>query len=345
MSTGEQNPDMLKEYQSFAEQVQTLLRSETKWQATYAGYAAKLLKKRGEMTQKRKTLDAQRELDPLYCYTSIGAIKGDRDFDFDLRYLGQSVGKVTVENGVPLLTVDKEIQTSQRDFGYNVGKIDKEAWMTGERAQAFKAYYKSLAEQTGIRPRQPEHMVESALFTELEKKKGDTKALKGIQPITCVDDVRLHMKTALAASGAIPKLSGQGGEIDIFCRRSKGNRSRLTVIEVKDENKSDEPFHVVIKQAIAYAVFIRELAHSQSGRDWMDLWRLGNQPWEKGFTVNAVAAMPKGTTSQFPFAGMKLELKGEKTGDATDRIELHYIAFLGGAQPRDGQDVRFETSL
>ena len=42
---------------------------------------------------------------------------------------------------------------------------------------------------------------------------------------------------------------------------------------------------------------------------------------------------------------MKLELAGENPGDAMDRIELHYIAFLGEARPRDGQDVRFETSL
>ena len=56
---------------------------------------------------------------------------------------------------------------------------------------------------------------------------------------------------------------------------------------------------------------------------------------------NAVAAMPKGATS----AGMKLELRGEKLGDATDWIELHYIAFLGEDQPRDGQDARFEPSL
>ena len=35
-------------------------------------------------------------------------IKGNKDFDFDLCYLGQSVGTIKVENGVPLLTVDEE---------------------------------------------------------------------------------------------------------------------------------------------------------------------------------------------------------------------------------------------
>lgn len=349
MSTGEYSSDMLKEYQSFAEQVQKLLRSDTQWQSTYAGYARKLLENEDQMTIKRKTLGSQKALEPLCCYTSIGAIKGDRDFDFDLRFLGQSVGTIKVKNGIPLLTVSTEkAETSRSYFGCDVGAISSEDWNTGERAAAFKAYYRALAKQTDRFPRQKEHMVESALFTELGKEQGATKSLKGIQPITCVDGVRLHMKTALSASKSIwkePALSTEGGEIDIFCRRRSGNRSRLTVIEVKDKNESGETFHLAIKQAIAYAVFIRELARSQSGLDWMKLWGLENQPWEKGFTINAVAAMPKGATSQFPFAGMKLELRGEKPEDAMDWIELHYIAFLGEDQPRDGQDVRFETSL
>ena len=125
--------------------------------------------------------------------------------------------------------------------------------------------------------------------------------------------------------------------------RYKGNRSRLTVIEVKDENNTDETFIYAIKQAIAYAVFIRELARSESGRDWMKLWGMENQPWEKGFTINAVAAMPKrGEEDDFSFAGTKLKLEG---GGATDYIELHYIAFRGSDKPRDGQDFDFDTSL
>ncbi len=152
------------------------------------------------------------------------------------------------------------------------------------------------------------------------------------------------MKTALKAGGASHDIceaavSGAGGEIDIFCRRKAGNRSRLTVIEVKDENLSSETFHLAIKQAIAYAVFIRELARSESGRDWMELWGMGNQPWEKeGFTINAAVAMPKGETTDFSFTGHTLAL-------GQDRIELHYLAFLGIDKPRDGQVIQFETSL
>lgn len=65
---------------------------------------------------------------------------------------------------------------------------------------------------------------------------------------------------------------------------------------------------------------------------------------KEGFTINAVAAMPKGTTTEFPFAGMVLELEDEQH-KMKDYIELHYLAFLGEDQPRDGQDVLFKTSL
>lgn len=352
MTADRHDSDMLKEYQSFAEQVQDLLRSDTQWQDTYAGYAEALMKNKDKMAEKRVALKENEDhLAPLCCYTTIGAVRDGKDFDFDLRFLGQSVGTIKVEDGTPLLWVDEEkARTSLREFGYDVGPIDGEDWNAGEKAKKFKDCYGAAVKKPDKKPRQPEHMVESALFTELGKKQGATKALKGIQPISCIPGVRLHMRTALAASEAAQGLlklasRGNGGDIDVFCRRSSGNRSRLTVIEVKDKNERGETFHLAIKQAIAYAVFIRELARSKSGRDWMELWGLGNQPWEKGFTINAVAAMPKGNTEQFSFAGLKLQLKGGKPEGTTDWIELHYIAFLGEDQPRDGQDVRFETSL
>lgn len=357
MSTDERNSDMLREYQDFAEQAQKLLRSDTQWQAAYAGYARKLLDAKGEMAAKRKTMGKQEDMGLLYCYTTMGAIEGSEDFDFDLRFLGQSVGRVKVENGTPLLRVEKKQEESSRKYyGYDAGRISREDWNAGGNAVKFRDFYRAAGEDMNKFPRQKEHMVESALFSELEKKMGATKALKGIQPITCIPDVRLHMRTALAASKAaqgLLKLSpdGKGGDIDVFCRRHgyglvPVNRSRLTVIEVKDKNETDEPFHLAIKQAIAYAVFIRELARSQCGPSWMELWGLGNQPWQtEGFTIDAVAAMPKGSTEQFPFAGMKLALRGGAPEGVTDWIELHYMAFVGEGQPRDGLDVRFETSL
>lgn len=342
------NLEILRKYQDFAKYTQKLLWNAPRWKQIYAGYARDLLKNMDKMDEKRKTLGSQKALEPLWYYTTIDAIRGHAKFDFDLRYLGQSVGTIKILDGKPILCVsEQKANTSYRDFGYNVGKINDEVWDVGKKAITFRTYYQTVSQQAIKTPRQREHMVESALLTELGKKQGATKALKFIQPITCIPGVRLHMKTALRASDAasgVVSVSDQGGDIDVFCRRKIGNRSRLTVIEVKDENKSSETFHIAIKQAIAYAVFIRELARSQSGPDWMELWGLGKQPWKEGFTINAVAAMPKGTTTEFPFAGMVLELEDEQH-KMKDYIELHYLAFLGEDQPRDGQDVLFKTSL
>ncbi len=332
--------EMLNDYQIFADSVQQKLNCATHWQKIYAGYATALLANRERVKQASSTFLVPK---PLQRYITIGeAKKLGGALDFDLRYLGQSVGRVRGEGQSPKLIVSEQTAKKSEIFGYTLGAVEKEDWQTGNKAVQFRAFYKVLLEHTDTFPRHQECMVESALFSELGKPTGDTKQLKFIQPIS-YGGVRLHMKTALNASDSANNICevagpGAGGDIDLFCRRRCGNRNRLTVIEVKDENISQETFHLAIKQAIAYAVFIRELARSESGRDWMELWGLGNQPWEKGFTINAVAAMPIGETSDFGFARHTLTL-------GQDKIELHYLAFLGADKPRDGQDMRFKTSL
>jgi len=71
---------------------------------------------------------------------------------------------------------------------------------------------------------------------------------------------------------------------------------------------------------------------SESGQDWMELWGLGNQPWEKGFTINAVAAVLIGKTPDFGFAGHTLHLDRIK-------IELHYLTSLGADSFKSSRQV------
>ena len=280
MAAGERSVDMIQEYQSFADSVQTKLREVTHWERIYADYAATLLANQNRIRLASRTFRVPK---PLHRYLAIGqAKKSSGAVEFDLRYLGQSVGQVRVADGQPpKLTVSEATSKNSERFDYKLGQISKDDWKTGEKAAQFRAFYKGLLKRTDIRPRQPEHMVESALFSELEKLTSDTKQLKLIQPIS-YEGIRLHMKTALAASGSHSGVCevakpGGGGDIDVFCRRKCNNHSRLTVIEVKDKNEPGETFHLAIKQAIAYAVFIRELVRSESGQDWMELWGLGNQ--------------------------------------------------------------------
>ena len=334
-------PEDRIDYQKFADMVQAELQgSDRSWIQQYAGYAQSLTHRKQQISAARKSF---RVLEPLCCYITIGEIIREGRTAFDLRYLGQSVGSVIVKaNGRRVLRVSKEkANNSLAYFGYPLGEIADEDWSSGNLARQFRAFYQTLACRQDIFPRQQEHMVESALFSELEKTARSSKTLAGIQPISYLPNTRFHMKTALKASSAAEDavhVSPSGGEIDVFCRCRYGNRSRLTVIEVKDENESGETFSLAIKQAIAYAVFIRELVRSDPGPLWMSLWGMGRQPWKNGFTINAVAAMPKGDTTEFGFAKQILH-------QGRDQIELHYMALLGDEKPRDGVDVRFETSL
>jgi hypothetical protein len=97
---------------------------------------------------------------------------------------------------------------------------------------------------------------------------GKGKQIKKIKPVR-YQGIRFGMPTPLGASDHKKlKYSGfRGGEIDILARTGRGRATYLTVIEVKDENKQNEPPKDALKQAIKYAVFIRELLRSESGKD------------------------------------------------------------------------------
>lgn len=359
-----QDSALFREYAELVRGVQQTLREAERaesWQQRYAGYMQAIQENLPRATAARRAFP--RDIRPFHCYTRIGLLK-DSPCDFDLRFLGQSVGTLRVENGRTRLLVGTVDTKDIRDtgnatrFDCTLGKIDDD-WPDGDQSSMFRKCFENLAqEDKSLKPRQVEHMVESALFTELGKTESAAKELTGIQPVTVegLRGTRFHMKTALsarnAAEGKLPEVSADGGEIDIFCRWRRGNQSRLTVIELKKDRKQ---FQNVLRQAIAYAVFIRELARSPSGPDWMKFWRPRNKPWQgESFTINAVAAMPMPKRKQdMSFAGMRLPVEG---GGPTDFIELHWLG-LTGADPkswragREGhagkepEPVRFVTSL
>lgn len=354
-----QDSALFREYVELVRGVQQALRedeSAESWQQRYAGYMQAIQENLPRATAARKAFP--RDIRPFHCYTKIGTLNKN-PCDFDLRFLGQSVGTLKSRRGKGQLVInDKTARANRKHFGCRLGGFTDD-WATGAQAQQFREYFENLAqEDSSHQPESVEHMVESALFTELEKEAGATKELTGIQPVTVegLRGTRFHMKTALSASNAVegrlPEVSEDGGEIDIFCRWRRGNQSRLTVIELKKDRKQ---FQNVLRQAIAYAVFIRELARSPSGPDWMKFWRPRNKPWQgESFTINAVAAMPMPKRKQdLSFAGMRLPVEG---GGPTDFIELHWLG-LTGAEPeswgagREGQTgkepepVRFVTSL
>jgi hypothetical protein len=143
------------------------------------------------------------------------------------------------------------------------------------------------------------------------------------------------MPTPISASNHKAPLKyskSKGGGIDILARTGRGPHATLTVIEVKDENTDKEPPEAALKQAIQYAVFIRELLRSDCGEAWYKIFGFtGGIP--KNLKIRVACAMPDDNLDK-SFAKKTCSI-------GSDTIECHYIYFK-----YDGKRLSdFQTSL
>ena len=128
------------------------------------------------------------------------------------------------------------------------------------------------------------------------------------------------MPTAVTASKTI-KLGGnkgkKGGGIDILAR-TKGKK--LTVFELKDENKESENISKVLEQSTAYAVFLINLLRSKCGQKWYKIMEF-NGAIPKSLTIRVCGAMPlKQDGSYEKFEKFKIKNKN-------DILEYHWLYF------------------
>ena len=139
----------------------------------------------------------------------------------------------------------------------------------------------------------PEHKCENLLLREFHQTDSKKKSLINIQPITFGGEF-VQLTTNLSASKkGVVSYSKKGGGIDIMARsRHKDNKVYLSIFELKDENKSDEPMSDVIQQALSYAVFIAKLLDSKGGSDWMKIF--GYKKRKCPNVIDVVGLIPKG---------------------------------------------------
>lgn len=277
-----------------------------------------------------------RALDPVFVYLSVSKVKLAKEGNamFDLRYEGQSVAELIVaakqpndstinkEFKVSLKIDDKKANTNQRDFGFPriiPGRFD---WNSNE-ASAFRKFFSSKPQRTQDATKvNREHRFESVILTDLLKRYSTDKTLVNIRPVLLCG-ARFQMPTPINSSKAkegIVTYSGQfGGGIDILARAGKsGRKANLCVIEVKDENTSKEPPQAAMKQAIAYATFIRELLRDKvNGSGWWKLFGFSGAIPDK-LTIFTVVAMPRGAEDEI-YPGEIIKI-GDK-----DEFVLHYI--------------------
>lgn len=313
-------------------ETQKIISDNSEWIDRYDGYADDILNNMNVIISNKKGFN---QFSPLYFYISTtNAINAKNNLKLDVRYMGQSVATLKANQNNILISTSSYDDTNLRDFdcGINLNNI---SW-TDSKASDFRKFFKGrkISRNTDKNNKKnEEHHVESLLLTEFSKKASTNKAITGIQPIK-IGGNRFGMPTPLSASNhKKTKYSKQyGGGIDIFARTGHGKATYLTVIEVKNENNSKEPPTAALKQAIQYAVFIRELLRSKCGEKWYKIFGFkGEIP--ANLKIRVACAMPDNILDK-SFANNQYYIEN-------DCIECHYIYFkYNGIQLSD-----FQTSL
>jgi hypothetical protein len=193
---------------------------------------------------------------------------------------------------------------------------------TGPEATAFRKFFKdrkALRIKTDSNKSNEEHRLESLWLTELSKK--ENKVLPYVKPVL-IKNVRFSMPTPISASNHKKiKYSGiSGGSIDLFARTGTGGRNtKLCIMELKDENTRKEPPKDAIKQAVAYATFIRRLLRSTSGHKWWRLFGFNSEIPER-LILFAACVMPSSACNDNSFKDMEFDI-------GADLIRLQYVYF------------------
>lgn len=308
-----------------------VLKNKAEWENRYQGYADKILANSEVIKSLRRSFH---ESPSLSCYiTTSTAKQAKNSLSLDVRYLGQSVATLKIDNkNVAISTEGKEFK-NKRDFDCEI-ELNETPWNDPE-VRKFRKHFKNRLKirNRGNNKGNEEHKIESLLLSEFSKHHSTSKQLLYIQPVK-ICGIRFPMPTPLSASDHNQlKYSGHYvGEIDILARTEIGKNAKLIVIEVKDENKPNEPPIDVLKQAIQYAVFIRELLRSNCGNSWYKIFGFSGEIPKK-LTIRVACAMPDDNPDK-SFERVKYPI-----GD--DEIECHYIYFK-----YDGEKLSdFQSSL
>jgi len=328
-----QNVNFTESCELIITKIRKVLAENTEWIERYSDYASQI-KKNMSVIKSRKS--KFREWAPLNLYMPIGEAKGQ--MTFSLRYLGQDVAKLTVNGDKVTISTKynkKDLaETNKRDFGCEIELNDD--WRS-EKALNFRQHFANKP----IKKSNHEHRHESLLLTEFSKKRSENKRILNIQPVKLEGIARFQMPTPLTASN-IKLLRyakgkngiGNGGGIDIISRI--GKRTKLCIMEVKDETKNTEPPAKVILQCLAYGTFIQELLKSKSGQDWWEIFgfKSGTLPERSGPDIYIVCVMPDKPDNDISFANTKLVTPH-------GNFYIHYLYF----EENDNIIRSFRTSL
>ena len=309
--------------------VQQLLSGNSEWIKRYADYAKAIDVNLEKIKSMKKSFN---EWSPLYLYMNLSKAMGN--MSFGLRYQGQEVAALKAgSNSINISTKDYH-ENNRRDFRCE-SQLDDTDWRSAVATEFRRHFATSPVRTTRSGKRNDEHRIESTLLTEFSKRRGEDKILTNIQPVKIAGIARFQMPTPISGSHIRQlKYSGaSGGGIDILSRIGAGNATKLCIMEVKDENVTKEPPIKAIKQALAYATFIRELLKSKSGEQWWKLFGF-NRKRPDSLDLAVACVMPSNQNDDTSFGGMIIDA-------GKDIFSLHYLYF----KEREGRIEDIKSSL
>lgn len=281
------------------------------WKKAYKQYAEGIIKNSSAYKDNAKLFQVNK---PLVAYTSISKVTSNgKTTNYDLRFAGQSVGEIRVnkEDDKVYLHVSKDQAKRAMKFGFKESKeLEKAKWHSKD-AINFRSFYSTKKSTDKIKVHSKEHRIESFLLKEFSKNSSENKKLCYIQPVKLGGNFFFQQATPLQASDHKPSFSGAtGGGIDILARVThRDGKSRIAIIELKDENKRSESQMDVMTQALIYATFIAYLLRSESGRDWYNIFRENfkeEKDVPKEIELDVVTLMPEGTSEEGDLADIPI---------------------------------------
>jgi hypothetical protein len=279
------------DYKKEVEEFKNMLNdnSDKKWEDRFGGYAEEILYAKEKW---HRQFDIP---EPFTGYTNITRIKRTRTttrFEYDLRFAGQSVATIYVENGKVTISTKKKDNNNKKHFGITQ-TLEGIDW-NDSNVESFMAKFTEELKENSNSPEL--RLKDDFLLTKFGK---ENSPLCNIQPVKLFE-MFFEMPTTFSGTKAKhEKERANGGHIDILTRIThSSSESQLCVMELKKDNQqTTESVELVMRQALAYATFIARLLNSRSGKDWYKIFGFSKEI-PKPITINVVTIMPEGSVKE-----------------------------------------------
>lgn len=316
----------MEEFKKVIFETKALLHENDEWNIKYEEYANLISERLKfiECTQKQFHIK-----EPFAIYLNKTNMQSPNKLVYSLRFLGQRIADICAYRTSEVVLTTKSYEKNNiKNFGCEIELLDK-GWDSKE-AKEFRSFFtkKKMVKNKS----NEEHRIESLLLKEFSKQ--GNKPIENIKPVRLNNKVRFSMPTPISASDEkhLKYNRISRANIDILVRKGRGKSTKLSIIELKDENKKNEQPIKVLKQGLAYATFLSELLHSKSGDQWWRLYGFSGKAPEV-IKFNVICCMPTGKYNDYSFKNLKITDK--------DEFEFHYIYF----NEKNNELIGLDTSL